>query len=111
VIVVISENIPQRLHGYLSRYFIEIRAGCYIGDFSIKVKDIICKNIKNYCEYGNAVVAYTANNDFGYQLDFFGKDSRRILIEKDGLQFIKFIDKEEFDKEKFIDFEDFENNE
>jgi CRISPR-associated protein Cas2 len=46
MLVIVLENAPPRLRGHLTRLFLEIRAGVYIGDFSIRVRERIWKTIQ-----------------------------------------------------------------
>ena len=41
MIVVVTENVPNRLRGYLARWFVEVRAGVFIGDYNVKIRERI----------------------------------------------------------------------
>lgn len=94
MLVIVTENVPHRLRGFLSRLLLEIRAGVYVGDFSIKVRneiwDIVCKEV----DEGNAVMAWSTNNESGYTFDTCGKN-RRIPVTVDGFPLISFFPEKE----------------
>jgi CRISPR-associated protein Cas2 len=87
MIVVISENIPDRLRGRLSNIMCEIRAGVYVGDFSAKIRDKIFLMIQERIEGGNVAICTTNNSDIGYEVIMFG-ENRRFLVNFDGLNLI-----------------------
>ena len=92
--VIVTENVPPRLRGYLAKWLLEIRAGVYIGDYSVKVRDMLWKNVKLEIEEGNAIVAWSTNNEAGYDFDTYGKN-RRIPIQIDGFPLVSFFPENE----------------
>ena len=92
--VIVTENVPPRLRGYLAKWLLEIRAGVYIGDYSVKVRDMLWENVKNEIEEGNAILAWSTNNEAGYAFDTFGKN-RRIPFSIDGFPLISFYPEKE----------------
>jgi len=87
--VIVTENVPPRLRGYLTKWLLEIRAGVYIGDYSVKVRDVLWENVTHEIGEGNAIVAWSTNNEAGYDFATFGKN-RRIPIQIDGFPLISF---------------------
>lgn len=94
MLVIVLENAPPRLRGHLTRLFLEIRAGVYIGDFSIRVRERIWETIKNEIGDGNAILAWSCPNDSGYDFDTCGKN-RRIPVDLDGLKLCSFLPMEQ----------------
>jgi len=94
MMVIVTENVPPRLRGYLAKWLLEIRAGVYIGDYSVKVRDMLWKNVKLEIEEGNAIVAWSTNNEAGYDFDTYGKN-RRIPIQIDGFPLVSFFPENE----------------
>lgn len=90
MLVIVLENAPPRLRGHLTRLFLEIRAGVYIGDFSIRVRERIWKTIQEEIGEGNAVLAWSCPNDGGYDFDTCGYN-RRVPIDLDGLKLCNFL--------------------
>lgn len=90
MLVIVLENAPPRLRGHLTRLFLEIRAGVYIGDFSIRVRERIWKTIQEEIGEGNAVLAWSCPNDSGYDFDTCGYN-RRTPVDLDGLKLCNFL--------------------
>jgi CRISPR-associated protein Cas2 len=90
MLVIVLENAPRRLHGYLTRLLVEVRAGVYVGDFSIKVRERLWKVITGEIAQGNAVMAWSTNDDAGFAFDTCGPN-RRIPVDLDGLRLVQFL--------------------
>lgn len=88
--VIVLENAPLRLRGFLTRLFLEIRAGVYIGDYSERVRERIWERIQAEVNPGNAVIAWSRPNDLGFDFDTCGAN-RRIPVELDGLKLCSFL--------------------
>jgi len=89
MLVIVLENAPPRLRGRLAVWLIEIRAGVYVGDLSIKVRDMIWSHIEDGIEEGNAVMAWSTNTESGFDFMTLGKN-RRLPVELDGLKLVSF---------------------
>jgi len=90
MLVIVLENAPPRLRGRLAVWLIEIRAGVYVGDLSIKVRDMIWSHIEKGIEEGNAVMAWSTNTESGFDFMTLGKN-RRLPVELDGLKLVSFF--------------------
>lgn len=93
MLVIVLENAPPRLRGHLTRLFLEIRSGVYIGDYSVRVRENIWKTIQEEICGGNAVIVWSCPNDAGYDFDTCGLN-RRIPVDLDGLKLCKFLPNE-----------------
>jgi len=89
MLVIVVENVPPRLRGRLAVWLIEIRAGVYVGDLSVKVRDMIWSQIEDGLEDGNAVMAWSTNTESGFDFMTLGKN-RRLPVELDGLKLVSF---------------------
>ncbi|MCG7849375.1 MAG: type I-E CRISPR-associated endoribonuclease Cas2 [ANME-2 cluster archaeon] len=90
MLVIVIENAPPNLRGRLAIWMLEIRAGVYVGDFSVKVRDMIWGNVQNGLEDGNAVMVWKAQNEAGYDFVTLG-DNRRVPIDMDGVNLVSFL--------------------
>lgn len=90
MLVIVLENAPPRLRGRLAIWLLEIRAGVYVGNYSSKVRGYIWHQVKLGIDDGNAVMAWRASNEAGFDFDTFGKN-RRIPIELDGAKLVGFL--------------------
>ena len=90
MLVIVTENAPPSLRGRLAIWMLEVRAGVYVGDFSVKVRDMIWGNVKKGLEDGNAVMVWKAQNEAGYDFVTLG-DNRRMPIDMDGVNLVSFL--------------------
>ncbi|MBF6649265.1 type I-E CRISPR-associated endoribonuclease Cas2e [Methylobacter sp. BlB1] len=89
MLVIVVENVPPRLRGRLAVWLIEIRAGVYVGDLSVKVREMIWSQIDEGIEEGNAVMVWSTNTESGFDFMTLGKN-RRLPVELDGLKLVSF---------------------
>ena len=93
-LVVVMEKVPARLRGVLALWLVDIRAGVYVGDYSIKVREMIWsiveREFSKVVTSGSVVMMWSTNNDAGYDLKMLG-DNRRTPIDVDGVKLISFV--------------------
>jgi len=89
MLVIVLENAPPRLRGYLTRLFLEVRAGVYVGDYSQRVRERTWEVVSKEIGEGNAVLVWSKPDDLGLDFDTCGTN-RRVPIELDGLKLCSF---------------------
>jgi CRISPR-associated protein Cas2 len=89
MMVIVVENAPPRLRGRLAVWLLELRAGVYVGHYGRRVREMISGQVCAYIEDGNAVIAWTAPNDAGFQFDTCGRN-RRVATDLDGFRLVQF---------------------
>ncbi|MEQ8297586.1 MAG: type I-E CRISPR-associated endoribonuclease Cas2e [Nitratireductor sp.] len=89
MIVVVVSNAPPRLRGRLAVWLLEVRAGVYLGVYSRKVRAMIRDQLEQMIEDGDAVLAWSAANDAGFDFETFGRNRRR-AVDFDGLKLVAF---------------------
>ena len=90
MLVIVTENVPPRLRGRLGLWLVEVRSGVYVGDVSRRVREMIWENLEKGVEDGNAVMAWTSNNESGFDFLTLGTN-RRIPVEMDGIKLVSFL--------------------
>src|SRR5262245_62101338 len=90
MLVIVAENVPPRLRGRLGLWLVEVRAGVYVGDVSKRVREMIWDNLGKGVEDGNVVMAWTSNNESGFDFMTLGAN-RRIPVEMDGIKLVSFL--------------------
>ncbi len=88
--VIVVENAPPRLRGRLAVWMLEVRAGVYVGDFSVKAREMIWGNVVAGIEEGNAVLIWSAPTESGFDFKTLG-ENRRVPVEKDGVKLVSFL--------------------
>lgn len=89
MIVVVLENVPPRLRGRMAIWLVEVRAGVYVGDYGRRVREYLWKQVTDEIGDGNAVMAWSATNESGFELATLGAN-RREPVEFEGLQLVSF---------------------
>ena len=94
MLVIVVENTPPRLRGRLAIWLLEIRAGVYVGNYSSKVRDYIWEQVEKGIGDGNAVMAWRASTEAGFDFITLGAN-RRIPTEIDGAKLVSFLPSKE----------------
>ena len=89
MLVIVVEDAPPRLRGRLAVWLLEIRAGVYVGRYGRRVREMIWGQVVSYIEGGNAVIAWAAPTDAGFEFDTCGAN-RRVPIDLDGFRLVAF---------------------
>lgn len=90
MLVIVTESAPPRLRGYLSRWLLEVRAGVYLGDYSVRVREKLWKVVTNELQDGNAVMAWSTNSESGFSFVTAGRN-RREPVDWDGFALVRFL--------------------
>lgn len=90
MLVIVVENVPPRLRGRLAIWLLEVRAGVYVGTYSVKVRDHIWAQVEAGIGEGNAVMAWSTANEAGFDFVTLGSN-RRIPVELDGAKLVSFL--------------------
>lgn len=94
MLVIVVENAPSRLRGRLAVWLLEARAGVYVGEYSVKVREMIWENVEKGIEDGNAVMIWDTPTESGFDFMTAGKN-RRMPIEQDGIKLVSFLPEED----------------
>ena len=102
MLVIVTENIPDRLRGRLAVWLLEIRAGVYIGQYSRRVREMIWETLEQGIENGNVVMAWNIPDEPGYDFLTLGSN-RRMPVDYDGIKMISFLPETGVLEEKFLE--------
>jgi len=94
MLAIVTENAPDRLRGRLALWLLEVRAGVFVGKYSVKVREMIWGNVTKGIEDGNAVMIWDMPNESGFDFVTCGKN-RRIPVDFDGLKLVSFFKEKE----------------
>lgn len=89
MLVIVTESVPARLRGYLSRWLLEIRAGVYVENYSVRVREKLWEVVTREVGAGNAVLAWTSANESGFEFVTVGENCRT-PVNWDGLQLVAY---------------------
>lgn len=90
MMVIVLENAPDRLRGRLAVWLLEVRSGVFVGDYSVKVRDMIWRNVELGLEDGNAVMIWSAPTESRFDFVTLGKN-RRHPVDFDGIKLVSFM--------------------
>lgn len=90
MMVIVLENSPPRLRGRLAVWLLEVRTGVYVGEYSVKVRDMIWSQVQEGIEDGNAVLVWNSPTESGFDFLTLG-ENRRIPVEIEGLKLVSFL--------------------
>lgn len=88
--VVVVINAPPRLRGRLAAWLVEVRAGVYVGNYSVRTREMIWRQVTEGLETGDAVMVWKAPTDQGYDFVTCGRN-RRMPVDFDGLKLLSFL--------------------
>jgi len=94
MLVIASENVPDRLRGRLAIWLLQVRAGIYVGNTSSRVREMIWEQCEAMIEEGNIVMAWATNTESGFDFQTLGKN-RRIPVEMEGVRLVSFLHQED----------------
>ena len=83
----ILENVPTRLRGELTRWLLEPHPGVFLGHVNALVRDRLWEKCCKARGVGGLLQAWNTNTEQRFQMRMSGQ-TRRILIESEGLQLI-----------------------
>ena len=89
MLVIVTECVPARLRGYLSRWLLEIRSGVYIGNYSVRVREKLWAVVCRETGEGNAVIAWASTHESGFEFLTTGANCRT-PVNWDGLQLVAY---------------------
>lgn len=90
MMVVVLVNAPPRLRGRLAAWLLEIRAGVYVGDYSVRTRERIWEQVAGGIESGDAVMVWTDKTEQGFDFATAGQN-RRMPMDFDGLKLVSFF--------------------
>lgn len=98
MVVVTITNCPEKLKGDLTRWFLEIDTGVFVGNLSARVRDNVWKRICDNIKTGRVTMAYSTNGE--QKLDFKIHNADWIPIDFDGITLVKRKFNQESSKKK-----------
>ena len=85
--VIAMDAAPEGVRGELTRWFLELKPGVFIGQVNARIRDLLWERICQTDAANGAVMAYAAPNEQGFSLRVFGVPKRRVK-DFEGIQLI-----------------------
>ncbi len=78
---------PEAIRGELTRWFIELKPGVFVGNVNARIRDLLWDRICTTNKANGAVMAYSSNTEQGYELRLAGNPKRKI-VDLEGIQLV-----------------------
>ena len=88
MVVLILERVTQGLRGELTRWFLEPKAGVFVGRVSAMVRDKLWDKACKQAHEGGCVLIHTSDNEQGFRIRSWGR-TRRLIEDFEGLFLVR----------------------
>lgn len=78
MVVLILERVPPGLRGELTRWFLEPKAGVFVGKVSAMVRDRLWDKACGQAKDGGCMMIHAGDNEQGYRIRSLGGTTRSI---------------------------------
>lgn len=86
--VLVIETAPESIRGELTRWFLELKPGVFVGKVNSRIRELLWKRICETKIDSGAVIAYSYNNEQGFEMKICG-EPRREIVDFDGIQLVR----------------------
>ncbi|WP_329886934.1 type I-E CRISPR-associated endoribonuclease Cas2e [Pseudoramibacter faecis] len=84
--IITVKNVPISLRGDLSKWMQEIATGVFVGNFNVRIRELLWQRVQEAAGVGEATLAYPARNEIGYAFQTSG--GAREVIDCDGIPLV-----------------------
>lgn len=88
MIVIAMDCAPESVRGELSRWFLELKPGVFVGNVNARIRDLLWERICTTPLAKGAVMTYSAPTEQGFEMRLAGEPKRKI-VDLDGIKLIK----------------------
>ena len=85
--VIVMECAPESVRGELTRLFLELKPGVFVGNVNVRIRELLWKRICETDAATGSVMVFSAPNEQGFEMKVFG-DPKRKVIDFEGIQLI-----------------------
>lgn len=85
--VIVMECAPESVRGELTRWFLELKPGVFVGNVNVRIRELLWKRICETDAATGSVMVFSASNEQGFEMKVFG-DPKRKVIDFEGIQLI-----------------------
>lgn len=88
VVVIAMETAPEPIRGELTKWFLEIKPGVFVGNVNARIRDLLWNRVGTCSEAKGAVMVYSSGNEQGFDMRLAGMPTRAI-VDFDGIKLVK----------------------
>lgn len=85
--VFVMECASESVRGELTRWFLELKPGVFVGNVNVRIRELLWKRICETDAATGSVMVFSASNEQGFEMKVFG-DPKRKVIDFEGIQLI-----------------------
>ena len=79
MVILLTENVSEGLRGELTRWFLEVKAGTFVGNISAAVREQVWNEVKRQALTGAALLIYSAQNEQGFSIEMHNSPKRKVV--------------------------------
>lgn len=88
MVVIAMECAPENVRGELTRWFLELKPGVFVGNVNARIRDSLWERICTTDKANGAVMAYSSKTEQGFEMRLAGMPKRSI-VELEGIFLVK----------------------
>ena len=85
--VIAMDTAPEGVRGELTRWFLELKPGVFVGKVNVRIRDLLWERICKTEAADGAVMVYSDTNEQGFSMRVYG-DPKRSVVDLEGVQLI-----------------------
>ena len=88
--VIVLELAPEGIRGELTRWFLELKPGVFVGKVNTRIRELLWERICKSDRTNGAVMVYSSPHEQGFEMKVHGDPKRRVT-DFEGVQLITVI--------------------
>jgi len=88
MVVMVLESVPASARGELTRWFLEVHAGVFVGSPSAIVRDKLWDMVRHSAKQGGCILLHNDDSEQGFAIRTWGP-TRRAIEDYDGLKLVR----------------------
>ena len=94
--VFVLDAAPESVRGELTRWFLEVKPGVFVGKVNVKIRELLWERICQTDTHDGAVMIYDAHTEQGFRMELYGNPKRRV-VDFEGVQLIQVAEEDSQD--------------
>lgn len=86
--VIIIDCAPESVRGELTRWFLELKPGVFVGRVNARIRDLLWNRICTSENARGSVMVFQSNTEQGFTMRLYGEPKRKV-VDIEGVQLIK----------------------
>lgn len=85
--VIVMDSAPESVRGELTRWFLELKPGVFVGQVNTRIRMLLWKRICQTDTAAGAVMVFSVPSEQGFEMKMYG-DPRRRVTDFEGVQLV-----------------------